>query len=225
MTLSQLYGDVSGMQQTLLQSHCSRLDRCEWRAARGSGSESDGRIGAAQRVRGAHPLGLSSARPCTTTLTTMATLQATRKAINLAPTAAVRASGVPAAARLNLRAVAGEADHGHGHGHGAQAPRSDKPARWASRAALSPFGLAHATKVNGEPAPPALGPAPFGPAPRGLHRASRGRCSAGECDRGSLGDSAGGQRRLGARRARPWRGGAGCSRGAEQGGEPCHRRA
>ncbi|GAA6007984.1 ubiquinol--cytochrome-c reductase catalytic subunit RIP1 [Rhodotorula paludigena] len=78
----------------------------------------------------------------------MATLQATRKAINLAPTAAVRASGVPAAARLNLRAVAGEADHGHGHGHGAQAPRSDKPARWASRAALSPFGFAHATKVN-----------------------------------------------------------------------------
>ena len=70
-----------------------------------------------------------------------------RKAINLAPTALVRPTGVPVARALNLGARASASSHDHGHG--AAGPRADAPARWAATHSVGPFGLTAASRVNG----------------------------------------------------------------------------
>ncbi|BGP44125.1 Cytochrome b-c1 complex subunit Rieske, mitochondrial [Rhodotorula kratochvilovae] len=73
----------------------------------------------------------------------------TRKAINLAPSALSRPSGVPAARAINLNARSSSASS-HDH-HGAGGPRADAPARWAAKAAVGPFGLTASSKVNVAP--------------------------------------------------------------------------
>ncbi|KPV72786.1 uncharacterized protein RHOBADRAFT_66839 [Rhodotorula graminis WP1] len=73
-----------------------------------------------------------------------------RKAINLAPTALVRPTGVPVARALNLGARASASSHDHGHG-GAAGPRADAPARWAATHSVGPFGLTAASRVNVSP--------------------------------------------------------------------------
>lgn len=73
----------------------------------------------------------------------------TRKAITLAPSAYSLASGVPAARALNLAAKGEPAAHGHG-GHGAAGPRADKPAAFAGRTTVGPFGITSQSRVNGE---------------------------------------------------------------------------
>ncbi|BGO96220.1 Cytochrome b-c1 complex subunit Rieske, mitochondrial [Rhodotorula toruloides] len=71
----------------------------------------------------------------------------TRKAITLAPSAYSLASGVPAARALNLAAKGEPAAHGHG-GHGAAGPRADKPAAFAGRTTVGPFGITSQSRVN-----------------------------------------------------------------------------
>ncbi|GAA5939516.1 hypothetical protein JCM3775_004847 [Rhodotorula graminis] len=73
-----------------------------------------------------------------------------RKAINLAPTALVRPTGVPVARALNLGARASASSHDHGHGDAA-GPRADAPARWAATHSVGPFGLTAASRVNVSP--------------------------------------------------------------------------
>ncbi|GAA5913722.1 hypothetical protein JCM8208_003866 [Rhodotorula glutinis] len=75
----------------------------------------------------------------------------TRKAINLAPTALVRPTGVPVARALNLGARASAASS-HDHGHGQAGPRADAPARWAATHSVGPFGLTAQSRVNVSPA-------------------------------------------------------------------------
>jgi len=73
-----------------------------------------------------------------------------RKAINLAPTSFVRASGVPLARGLTANPPsAGEA---HSHGHGSSSGRTDfeSTPKWAVQNSVGPYGVVHRTKVNGE---------------------------------------------------------------------------
>jgi len=77
----------------------------------------------------------------------MASFQAAKKSLSLAPTVRTLPSGVPAAPLLNLAARA-PADH-HAHGHGAAGPRSDVPPKWAGGASRS-FCLASKTVLTGE---------------------------------------------------------------------------
>jgi ubiquinol-cytochrome c reductase iron-sulfur subunit len=76
----------------------------------------------------------------------MATYQAVKKYINLAPTVRVLPSGVPSAPRLNLAARA--PSDGHGHGHGASGPRADVPARFTGSVANSAVGLVSKTFIG-----------------------------------------------------------------------------
>ncbi|KAF9270546.1 ubiquinol-cytochrome c reductase iron-sulfur subunit [Marasmius fiardii PR-910] len=75
----------------------------------------------------------------------MASLQAVKKSVNLAPTVRTLASGVPAAPALNL-SVRAPADH-HGHGHGLSA-RSDTPPRWAGGFQRTAHSLSSKTLLN-----------------------------------------------------------------------------
>ncbi|GAA5933849.1 ubiquinol--cytochrome-c reductase catalytic subunit RIP1 [Sporobolomyces koalae] len=75
-----------------------------------------------------------------------------RKAINLAPTSFVRASGVPLARGLTANPPAGEA-HSHGHGHGHESVgRTDYEStpKWAVQHAVGPYGVSLRSKVNGD---------------------------------------------------------------------------
>ncbi|GAA5972725.1 hypothetical protein JCM3765_001751 [Sporobolomyces pararoseus] len=74
-----------------------------------------------------------------------------RKAINLAPTSFVRASGVPLARGLTANPPsAGEA---HSHGHGSSTGRTDfeSTPKWAVNNSVGPYGVTHRTKVNVAP--------------------------------------------------------------------------
>ncbi|KAE9410687.1 ubiquinol-cytochrome c reductase iron-sulfur subunit [Gymnopus androsaceus JB14] len=68
----------------------------------------------------------------------MASFQAVKKSLNLAPTVRTLPSGVPAAPLLNLAARAPADHHGHGHSSG---PRVDAPPSWAGGVSKSHFGL------------------------------------------------------------------------------------
>jgi len=81
-------------------------------------------------------------------LNTMATYQAVKKSINLAPTVRALPSGIPSAPRLNLAARA--PSDGHGHGHGASGPRSDAPARFAGTVSSTAVGLVSKTFIGEE---------------------------------------------------------------------------
>ncbi|KAF5384737.1 hypothetical protein D9757_006231 [Collybiopsis confluens] len=80
----------------------------------------------------------------------MASFQAVKKSLNLAPTVRARPSGVPLVPSLNL-SVRAPADS-HGHGHGASGPRVDTPPSWAGGVTNSQFGLFSKTYTTG-PAP------------------------------------------------------------------------
>ncbi|GAA5913207.1 ubiquinol--cytochrome-c reductase catalytic subunit RIP1 [Sporobolomyces salmoneus] len=74
-----------------------------------------------------------------------------RKAINLAPTSFVRASGVPLARGLTVNPPsAGEA---HSHGHGSSTGRTDfeSTPQWAVQNSVGPYGLTHRSKINVSP--------------------------------------------------------------------------
>ncbi|KAL0576573.1 Cytochrome b-c1 complex subunit Rieske, mitochondrial [Marasmius crinis-equi] len=75
----------------------------------------------------------------------MATFQAVKKSVNLAPTVRTLASGVPAAPGLNLAA---RTPAGHGHGHGASGPRADPQPRWAGGIQQTSHSLSSKTFVN-----------------------------------------------------------------------------
>ncbi|THV06053.1 ubiquinol-cytochrome c reductase iron-sulfur subunit [Dendrothele bispora CBS 962.96] len=75
----------------------------------------------------------------------MASIQAAKKSLSLAPTVRTLPSGVPAAPLLNLAARA-PADH-HAHGHGAAGPRADVPPQWAGGVSRS-FGLSSKTLLT-----------------------------------------------------------------------------
>jgi len=68
----------------------------------------------------------------------MASFQAVKKSLTLAPTVRTLPSGVPAAPLLNLAARAPADHHGHGHSSG---PRADAPPSWAGGVTKSPFSL------------------------------------------------------------------------------------
>lgn len=76
----------------------------------------------------------------------MATFQATKKVVTLAPTVRSLASGVPNAPLVNLAA---RAPAGHGHGHGAAGPRSDVPPKWTGGVSMTSGGLVSKTYMNG----------------------------------------------------------------------------
>jgi ubiquinol-cytochrome c reductase iron-sulfur subunit len=78
----------------------------------------------------------------------MATYQAVKKSINLAPTVRALPSGVPSAPRLNLAARA--PSDGHGHGHGTAGPRADVPARFAGSVSSTAVGLVSKTFIGEE---------------------------------------------------------------------------
>lgn len=78
----------------------------------------------------------------------MATYQAVKKSINLAPTVRALPSGVPSAPRLNLAARA--PSDGHSHGHGASGPRADVPARFAGTVSSTAIGLVSKTFIGKE---------------------------------------------------------------------------
>ncbi|OSD05854.1 ubiquinol-cytochrome c reductase iron-sulfur subunit [Trametes coccinea BRFM310] len=65
----------------------------------------------------------------------MAAVQLAKKAVTVPPTVRTLASGVPVAPLIDLK-VRAPAGHGHEHGHG-HAPRSDLPARWATKVSRS----------------------------------------------------------------------------------------
>ncbi|KAH7914479.1 Rieske [2Fe-2S] iron-sulfur domain-containing protein [Hygrophoropsis aurantiaca] len=75
----------------------------------------------------------------------MASFQAVKKSINLAPTVRTLPSGIPCAPRLNLSARAPA--EGHDHGHSATGPRSDKPSRFTGTTRNSSLGLVSKTFV------------------------------------------------------------------------------
>lgn len=75
----------------------------------------------------------------------MATFQAVKKAVTLAPTVRTLSSGVPSAPLVNLAAKAPA-----GHGHGASGPRSDVPPKWAGGVSQSHSGLVSKTYMNGK---------------------------------------------------------------------------
>ncbi|KAJ8084359.1 ubiquinol--cytochrome-c reductase catalytic subunit rip1 [Marasmius tenuissimus] len=75
----------------------------------------------------------------------MATFQAVKKSVNLAPTVRTLASGVPAAPALNLSA---RAPAGHGHGHGSAGPRADAQPRWAGGVQKTSHSLSSKTYLN-----------------------------------------------------------------------------
>ncbi|TNY22327.1 Rieske [2Fe-2S] iron-sulfur domain-containing protein [Rhodotorula diobovata] len=101
----------------------------------------------------------------------------TRKAINLAPSALSRPSGVPVARAINL-AARSSASSSHDH-HGAAGPRADAPPRWAATHSVGPFGLTAKSRVNGastsspseRPRPPPPSPSPAGSHHRHLSQA------------------------------------------------------
>ncbi|KAI9059674.1 ubiquinol-cytochrome c reductase iron-sulfur subunit [Trametes sanguinea] len=66
----------------------------------------------------------------------MAAVQLAKKAVTVPPTVRTLASGVPVAPLIDLK-VRAPAGHGHEHGH-SHGPRSDLPARWATKVARSP---------------------------------------------------------------------------------------
>ncbi|KAG7099550.1 hsp70 nucleotide exchange factor fes1 [Marasmius oreades] len=76
----------------------------------------------------------------------MASFQAVKKSINLAPTVRTLASGVPAAPALNLHVRASADDHGHGHGP--SGPRLDTPPRWAGGFQRTTHSLSSKTLLN-----------------------------------------------------------------------------
>lgn len=72
-----------------------------------------------------------------------------RKAINLAPTSFVRASGVPLARGLTANPPAAGEAHSHGHGSVGRTDFESTP-QWAVHNSVGPYGVTHRTKVNGE---------------------------------------------------------------------------
>ncbi|KAF8898435.1 Rieske [2Fe-2S] iron-sulfur domain-containing protein [Infundibulicybe gibba] len=76
----------------------------------------------------------------------MATFQAVKKVVNLAPTVRTLPSGIPAAPLLNLAARAPSS--GHGHGHGAASPRSDVQPKWSGGVSSTSSGLVSKTYIN-----------------------------------------------------------------------------
>ena len=76
----------------------------------------------------------------------MATFQAVKKAVTLAPTVRTLPSGIPFAPLLN---TAARAPH-DAHGHGAAGPRSDVAPRWVGGASLSSAGLVSKTSTTGQ---------------------------------------------------------------------------
>ena len=77
----------------------------------------------------------------------MASFQAVKKAINLAPTVRTLPTGVPVAPLLNLAACAPSS--GHNHTHGASGPRADVQPRWAGGVSRTSYGMVSRTFVNG----------------------------------------------------------------------------
>ncbi|KAI0336206.1 ubiquinol-cytochrome c reductase iron-sulfur subunit [Cubamyces sp. BRFM 1775] len=77
----------------------------------------------------------------------MAAVQLTKKAVTLPTTVRTLASGVPVAPHINF-AVRAPAGHGHDHGHGAAGPRSDIPAKWATKVSRTSFGLSSKSYVS-----------------------------------------------------------------------------
>lgn len=90
---------------------------------------------------------LASLSPRTSRPRTQKMSAVTRKAINLAPSALSRPSGVPVARAINL-AARSSASSSHDH-HGAAGPRADAPPRWAATHSVGPFGLTAKSRVNG----------------------------------------------------------------------------
>jgi ubiquinol-cytochrome c reductase iron-sulfur subunit len=78
----------------------------------------------------------------------MASFQAVKKAVNLAPTVRALPNGVPVAPLLNLAVRAPSS--GHDHAHNASGPRADVQPRWAGGASRTPSGLVSRTFTNGE---------------------------------------------------------------------------
>ncbi|GAA5857966.1 hypothetical protein JCM8547_006642 [Rhodosporidiobolus lusitaniae] len=76
--------------------------------------------------------------------------QVLRSAINLAPSASARASGVPVARALTFSFPGQSSSHGHG-GHGEEGPRGDSTPKWAARNDVTVNGLVQRTKVNASP--------------------------------------------------------------------------
>ncbi|RDB28422.1 Cytochrome b-c1 complex subunit Rieske, mitochondrial [Hypsizygus marmoreus] len=72
----------------------------------------------------------------------MATFQAVKKALNLAPTVRSLPSGVPAAPLLNLAVRAPSSGHDH---HGASGPRSDVAPKWTGGVSRTSAGLVSKT--------------------------------------------------------------------------------
>ncbi|KDR84847.1 hypothetical protein GALMADRAFT_233267 [Galerina marginata CBS 339.88] len=79
----------------------------------------------------------------------MATFQAVKKAVTLAPTVRALPSGIPYAPLLN---VAARAPHDpHSHGHGEVGPRSDLAPRWAGGVSQTSSGLVTKTYTTISP--------------------------------------------------------------------------
>jgi len=76
----------------------------------------------------------------------MATFQAAKKAVTLAPTIRALPSGIPAAPLLNL--TVRDLSAGHDHHHGAAGPRSDPQPRWAGGVSRTSSGLVSKTFMN-----------------------------------------------------------------------------
>ena len=78
----------------------------------------------------------------------MASFQAAKKAVNLAPTVRVLPVGVPVAPLLNL--AARSPSSGHDHDHGTSGPRADVQPKWAGGVSRTSQSLLSKTFMNGE---------------------------------------------------------------------------
>ena len=79
----------------------------------------------------------------------MATFQAVKKAVNIAPTVRVLPSGTPVAPLLNLKARSPSDGHGHHHG-AAIGPRVDVPPKWIGGVSKTSSGLVSKTFLYGK---------------------------------------------------------------------------
>lgn len=78
----------------------------------------------------------------------MASFQAVKKAINLAPTVRTLPTGIPVAPPLNLAARVPSS--AHNHTHGASGPRADIQPRWAGGVLRTSYSIVSRTFSNGE---------------------------------------------------------------------------
>lgn len=78
----------------------------------------------------------------------MASFQAVKKVVNLAPTVRALPTGIPVAPLLNLAARAPTS--GHEHAHSASVPRADVQPQWAGGVSRTSCGLISKTFINGK---------------------------------------------------------------------------